>query len=134
MQVQASTIEKIWQRCELAAQPPFQLWMAGREYTAINLYGGPVSGHLLRSDGVIARWDWDLLDSGENYAVESDPGWCLGALVIGAERIPELSEVLPTRPNQAATCVDCNGMGFLDLPNAPSFLLCQTCWGLGWLS
>jgi hypothetical protein len=131
MRVPLPIIEKLWQRRTPEAQVPFPLQMADGDFTAIDLYGGPGSGHLLRSDGVIVRWDWDTLETGE-YEIETDPNWCIAALVIAAERISELKEVLPVRPVEAWPCEECSGQGFTDLPNAPRFLLCQTCWGLGW--
>jgi hypothetical protein len=106
--------------------------MADGDFTAIDLYGGPGGGHVLRSDGVIVRWNWVSLEIGAQYEIEMDPNWCIAAVVIAAERIPELKEVLPVRPAEAQSCEECNGQGVTDLPNAPRFLLCQTCWGLGW--
>ena len=84
MRINKTIIEKIWHRLTRESRPPFPLRMEDRDFTAIDLYSGPGGGHILRSDGVVAKWD---LDSTE---VELDPGWCVGALVIGSERIPEL--------------------------------------------
>jgi hypothetical protein len=132
VRVNQTIIEKIWRRLAQESHPPFLLHMENAEFTAIDLYGGPGGGHVLRSDGVVAKWGYESLEVEAEYEVELDPGWRLGALVIGAERIPELKEVLPTRPAEARDCAECSGQGFTDLPNAPRFLLCQTCWGLGW--
>jgi hypothetical protein len=126
------TIERIWRRLAQESNSPFLLRMDNAEFTAIDLYGGPGSGYVLRSDGVVAKWNYESLAAGVEYEVELDHGWCVGALVIGAKRIPELKEVLPVRPVWTQHCAECNGQGFTDLPNAPKFLLCQKCWGLGW--
>jgi len=130
--VNRTIIEKIWRRLAQEFHPPFLLHMENTEFTAIDLYGWPGGGHVLRSDVVIAKWSYDFVHKISNYEVELDHGWRVGALVIGAERIPGLKEVLPARPAEAQHCAECNGQGFTDLPNAPRFLLCQTCWGLGW--
>ena len=132
MRVNKNIIEKIWHRLTRESRPPFPLRMEDRDFTAIDLYGGPGGGHILRSDGVVAKWDLDSTELGVTYMVELDPGWRVGALAIGSERIPELKEVLPARPEGARHCETCSGQGFTDLPNVPRFLLCQSCWGLGW--
>lgn len=144
MRVDKITIEKIWRRFSQESRPPFLVRMDDGDFTAIDLYGGLGVGHILRSDGVVAKWDIFIETDRERevglkpnceYEVELDPNWCVAALVIASERcIPELKEVLPRRPEGARHCSNCNGQGFTDLPNAPRFLLCQTCWGLGWLT
>ena len=129
MRVNETTIEKIWRRFAHESLHIFPLRMEDVDFTAIDLYGGPGGGHSLRSDGFVLQW---VCDTELEYEVELNPGWCIGALVIGSERIPELKEILPRRPEGARNCDDCSGQGFTDLPNAPRFLLCQSCWGLGW--
>jgi hypothetical protein len=130
MRVDETTIEKIWRRFAHESLFIFPLRMEDVDFTAIDLYGGPGGGHALRSDGIVLYWGED---TELEYEVELNPGWRIGALVIGSERIPELKEVLPRRPEGSRHCDDCSGQGFTDLPNAPRFLLCQSCWGLGWI-
>src|ERR1043165_4301400 len=133
MRVNNTTIEKIWSRLSQDLQPPFPLHMDDSDFTAIDLWGGLGEGHMLRSDGVVVRWE--LLDlSNTEIKIEPNPGWCVGALVMASERIPELKDVLPRRPEGAPDCDHCDGHGFTDLPGAPKFLLCQFWWGLGWRS
>jgi hypothetical protein len=129
MRVNETTIEKIWRRFAHESRPIFPLRMEDVDFTAVDLYGGPGGGHALRSDGIVLQWGGA---TEFEYEVELNPGWCIGALVIGSERITELKEVLPCRPEKARHCDDCSGQGFTDLPNAPRLLLCQSCWGLGW--
>src|SRR5262245_3694241 len=52
-------IEKIWHRLTRESRPPFHLRMEDRDFTVIDLYGGPGGGHIPRSDGVVAKWDLD---------------------------------------------------------------------------
>lgn len=132
LQVDALTIEKIWDRFAKESRPPFLVQMEDGEFTAIDLYGGPGGGHILRSDGVIAKWEFEAFETPEEYKIEPDPDWCIGAIAIASERIPELRAVLPVRPEGTRDCDDCGGHGFTDLPGAPKFVLCHSCWGLGW--
>lgn len=44
--------------------------MENAEFTAIDLYGGPGSGHVLRSDGAVARWSCQSSEIEKNYEVE----------------------------------------------------------------
>ena len=48
------------------------------------------------------------------------------ALVIAAERIPEVRSLLPTRPANALTCVRCSGY-FIET------ITCPDCGALGWI-
>ncbi len=133
--VENALIERIWQRMAQEPRPPFQVQMPDGDVTAIDLYGDLGIGHILRSDGVIARWeiDFEALGNEAEYEIELDPNWCVAALVIASKRnIPELHEALPKRPKGAQHCQNCDGHGFTDLPGVPKFVLCQVCWGLGW--
>jgi hypothetical protein len=129
LRVDALTIEKIWSRFIKESRPIFSLQMEDGDFTAIDLYGGPGAGHVLRSDGVIARWEYETFETPVKYQIEPDPGCCIGAIAIASERIPEFRDVLPVRPEGARDCDICSGQGFTDLPGAPKFLLCQLCWG-----
>lgn len=55
------------------------------------------------------------------------------ALVLGMRRHPVLSELLPTRPEDAVSCDACTGEGFLKFNGVPYFI-CHQCCGLGWIS
>jgi hypothetical protein len=49
------------------------------------------------------------------------------ALVIARKRIPEVAELLPLRPPEAANCPVCRGKGWL-----VQEVVCMDCGGLGW--
>lgn len=135
IRVDKALIERIWRRMSQDSRPPFQVQMPDGDFSAIDLYGDLGVGRILRSDGVVATWDIDFEEIGNEtkYKIELDPNWCVAALVLASTRnVPELKEALPKRPNGARHCQHCDGYGFTDLPNAPKFFLCQNCWGLGW--
>ena len=59
---------------------------------------------LLRPDGEVLCLPWGEL---EKLAPESDAGWRLTALVVGADKYPELRPLLPVRPSGTADCEAC---------------------------
>lgn len=58
---------------------------------------------------------------------ECSPQWRLVALVVAAERFPELAQLLPVRPGNVAPCAMCSGTGRLQ-----QGVRCGSCFGLGW--
>jgi hypothetical protein len=88
------------------------------------LWGGPGGADYLDAEGEVWSWStWD--DMVERVA---DGPRKVGAVVIAAERVPELAEWLPRRPPAAMDCQVCNSSGRLH-PR----LLCPECSGMGWL-
>jgi hypothetical protein len=81
----------------------------------------------LHTDGTIRDWDSDD-DLGE---VVPDGPLKVSIVVIGARRLPELAEWLPSRPTAARTCEVCVGTGRYLPPMPP--MVCPECSGLGWL-
>jgi hypothetical protein len=75
----------------------------------------------------------------------TDDGWCISAAVIGADKYPELSRMIPKRPAAATDCSACSGAGEfptqMPLEALNSFRektgfkfreSCGKCHGLGW--
>lgn len=93
---------------------------------AVMIYGDIGGAAYITPDGEILTQAWD---SEEPPAPEADPTLRLAALVIGAEKHPQLRPLLPSRPSDAVTCKTCGGTG--RLPKYPR-LLCL-CGGIGWM-
>ena len=55
----------------------------------------------------------------------------IAVLVLGSHTIPQLAELLPQRPPEAATCEECDSSGWVGPDKFR--LLCQECSGLGWV-
>jgi len=55
----------------------------------------------------------------------------LVALVVAAERHPQLTALLPSRPADATICEECDGKGQITIGNL-SNIICGRCSGLGW--
>jgi hypothetical protein len=88
---------------------------------------------LLRPDGEVLCLPWGEL---EKLAPESDAGWRLTALVLGADKYPELRPLLPVRPSGTADCEACKGGGRIRIEGSGNRRgpICGRCLGLGWLS
>lgn len=110
-----------------SSAPRLALFPDGVLYT-IDLHGGPGGGHVLRSDGGI--FSWDVIEPG--FRAEQTDWRCVQALAIAARRLPELRAALPRRPSDAHKCYTCMGTGFTDRQNAPQYVVCNSCNGLGW--
>jgi hypothetical protein len=100
---------------------------------ALPVYMGIGGALLLRPDGEILCFPWDSL--GE-LAPESDPGWRITAVVVGAEKYPELRPLLPVRPCGTADCEWCTGNGRIRIGTSDGHRgpICGRCHGLGWLA
>ena len=104
---------------------PFEV--AARKHGALPLYHG---------------WDgWLLLTTGSEVVEEVDgqlrlavEPWRTFGLVIGAERYPELRQLLPTRPSSARDCPHCKGTGWLIMNDKPAGFRCGHCYALGWVN
>jgi hypothetical protein len=84
-------------------------------------------------DGRVIRWGflWD----DEPPRETTDLREIASALVIGARSwdIPELLDLLPTPPANAATCPQCAGDHWVSIPTSLEWIVCPICNGLGWL-
>ncbi len=87
------------------------------------------ASYYLRPDGkvVVVGEDYDHPDVD---TIHEDRISLLRALVSGAERYPELRELLPNREPGATDCQFC-----LQLPTlfGPGKVICPNCGGVGWL-
>jgi hypothetical protein len=84
----------------------------------------------VRPDGEILILEHDSTGAPRS---ETDPGWRITAVVVAAEKYPELGGLLPTRPPGATYCQECEGRGRLRVPNFDRDFLCGKCYGFGWL-
>jgi len=80
----------------------------------------------LKPNGEVWSQDSESFDSA--LKLEESPHWCLVARLAAAERFPELSELVPVRPAEAADCSDCEGLGRV----LNGLVRCGVCYGLGW--
>jgi hypothetical protein len=88
---------------------------------------------LLHPDGEVLCLPWDEIGG---LAPESDSGWRLTALVVGAEKYPELRPLVPVRPSGTADCEWCKGGGRIHIEGTGNRRgpICGRCYGIGWLS
>jgi hypothetical protein len=95
---------------------------------ALPIGGSMWADYYLRPTGevVVVGEDYDHPDVD---TVHTDRLQVLSALVWGAERYPELGELLPARPAGAA---DCRCREHPDV-YGPGRLICGECGGMGWL-
>jgi hypothetical protein len=112
---------------------PFEL-----QHDAIMLTGDFGGLVFLTMDGYIFAEDWDLADveAMRHPALPrkvTEPLEAHAALVIAAERIPELAELLPKRPPRYLDCQRCEGTGWFRL-GSEIRIVCERCGGLGWLA
>jgi hypothetical protein len=87
---------------------------------------------LLRPDGEVLSFPWGRIGK---PAPESDAVWRLIAVVVGAEKHPELRPLLPVRPAGAADCAACEGSGRIRIGESDHHRgpICASCHELGWL-
>jgi hypothetical protein len=104
---------------------------AVRTSGALPIYSDMGATFFIRPDGeILVR----AHDSRDDPVVEREPRWRLAALVVGAEKYPELKELLPSRPAETADCTSCGGTGRLKVENIERTFVCGTCHGMGWLA
>ena len=63
---------------------------------------------------------------------ERRPRWLIIAVEASCVKIPELAILLPERPDGAAVCTTCKGLGKVRRPWRRIGPFCDGCWGLGW--
>ena len=110
------------------SNPTMAAWIANLD--ALYLYGTIGSEAVLLRNGIVRIWradDWPESDAvSERDATAAER---IGALVLGARRMPALAALLPTRPPSTGDCRKCEGSGEI-----LGGVLCPDCSGLGWLS
>jgi hypothetical protein len=128
MQVPADIVRALWDRQRGRVH---RITFPDGSAEAIDLWGGPASGHVLRADGRI--FEWDLEPSLAVTYRLADQRSAVRGIAIAAKRLPELRRSFPSRPEEGAVdCATCEGHGFLDIGDKPRFLVCDMCDGLGW--
>ncbi len=116
----------------LAGPCEFAIDREARSHDAIALMGTVGTIWMLRPDGTFweADEDWGL--PFRPLASELE----LTALVVGSERYPWLTDLLPRRRLEDEDCTTCRGRGSLVSPNNISpdakGVLCPDCHALGW--
>jgi len=96
------------------------------EFNALPLYLGWTETIGIRADGEIIRWSTEGDYAGVRPA--EDWSWVLLALVRGADRYPELRQLLPVRGPDTVDC-RCRAIPLFVSGKAD----CAECGGLGWL-
>jgi hypothetical protein len=116
----------------LASPDRADLTEAVRVSGALPVYSDMGGTLLLRPDGEILFLEDASEDDEPQF--ETDEGWRITAIVVGAERYPELRPLLPIRPAVAEACGACDGQGRIRVAEISRGFLCGTCRGLGWLT
>lgn len=102
--------------------------MCKEKLNALPLHGDQIYLWALRPDGVVLSLDHE--SASLPVCEETDPLTLYAVLVRGAQKYPELQEVVPRRPVGVQQCEPCSGMGVIDVgKTAPG---CMRCRGLGW--
>jgi hypothetical protein len=116
----------------LASPTHLDLVAAVRESGALPVYVDVGGALLLRPDCEILLLPSDSI---ETPVIEFDPRWRLTAIVVGAEKYPELKPLLPARPTGIGDCEWCDGRGRIRLGDSKHRRgpICGRCYGLGWL-
>jgi hypothetical protein len=110
--------------------PPVAAWL--RESGGIYLYGTIGSEAILLPSGAVrmSRADqWPESDVQTEREATTEER--IAALVLGAEKWPQIAELLPARPTDAVDCSACRGAGMIPRPGG---VICSKCHGLGWVS
>lgn len=112
--------------CSEASQTHQWLVPNVAEFNALPLYLGWTETLGIRPDGEIIRWSTEG-DYAGILPVE-ERSWLLIALVAGADRYPELGQLLPVRGPDAVDC-RCRAIPLC----VSGEVVCSECGGLGWL-
>ena len=98
---------------------------------ALLVDGGPGYGAYVSPDGDIFMETYGLADSSPPTVDRTTHAQAM-VVALGSRRIPELAELMPSRPQGARDCQACAGEGWKRL--GPDFrFICEACAGLGWL-
>ncbi len=108
-----------------------------RDGNAVMLHGSIGYGCYFSPDGDIFIEEYDI-GSDEAPTIDRSRLAEIGALVLTSRYMPKLGELLPKRPETAASCEECEGVGWLHQEMfrwvfKSEGLLCNKCSGLGWL-
>src|SRR5262245_42428719 len=106
MRLEREIVEQIWRAC---SDQIHIAKFADASDQAIELHGGPGSGHVLRANGSIYRWDIDF----DGLLLEENPRACMQALTIAAKRNSIFQLAFPQRNANSIKCTVCDN-GFVD--------------------
>lgn len=98
---------------------------------ALPVYADMGGTLFLRPDGEILAL---AHDEGDEPQLETDERWRITAVVVGAEKYPELRPLLPIRPAETEDCDACAGQGRIRVAEIDYRFLCGNCYGLGWVA
>ena len=110
---------------ELGAWP---VRLSKKKLNALPLHGNQIYLWALRPDGVVLCLDHE--SASLPVCEESDPLTLYAVLAQGAQKYPELQELVPPRPGGVIQCGPCSGTGVISGPDTAKE--CMTCRGLGW--
>ena len=101
--------------------------LSKKKLNALPLHGNQIYLWALRPDGVVLCLDHE--SASLPVWEESDPLTLYAVLVHGAQKYPELQELVPPRPLGVRQCEPCSGTGVIGgAETAPG---CMRCRGLG---
>lgn len=109
-----------------------------RDRKAVLVDGSMGYGCYVSPDGDVYMETYDI-GSEEPPVIDRSRRAQIAALILGSRTLPKLAELLPNRPPDAPTCVECNGIGRLHQELQQIFgkdwegFLCDKCSGLGWI-
>ncbi|HUF04901.1 MAG TPA: hypothetical protein VMM38_12095 [Aridibacter sp.] len=96
---------------------------------AVLIDGGIGYGAYISPSGDIFLETYDLVEGSDPTYDRTVTGQ-LQVIRLGSKRIPELLELLPSRPEYSLDCQACSGNGWQII--GPIRIICTDCSGLGW--
>jgi hypothetical protein len=114
------------------APPPSGLGLQRlcREWNVLPLHSNSIYLWALRPDGVVFCIDHESFR--QDGEPETDPHALYSAFVHGAQRHPELRELIPDPPTDIVKCRRCDGRGWTREPGEPFSTSCLSCAATGW--
>jgi hypothetical protein len=116
----------------LASPDHADLTEAVRVSGALPVYSDMGGTLFIRPDGEVLFLEIDSED--DEPRPLADEAWRMTAVVVGAERYPELRPLVPSRPADTPDCDACAGRGRIRVAESDQRFLCGRCYGLGWLN
>jgi HEAT repeat protein len=100
------------------------------EFNAVLLFGTQLDMWCLQPDGTLLCWDTDSF-SHEGHP-ETRPRYHFAVMLRGAMEYPELTSLIPKRPDNVRLCDHCKGRGWYSTAESPK-VSCLVCDYLGWM-
>jgi hypothetical protein len=114
---------------EYLKQPQYGEADFAQKYQALPLYAGWTGTTYLTTAGEF--WFRNCEYNPPRIENDLNESSKLVSLVLAAERHPQLASLLPSRPDGAINCDECDGKGQITIGNV-SNLICGQCSALGW--